>query len=76
MYLGLCRVHCNQFAIWCARKSSLFAISPKHRAHLFELVADEREGLVDGVCVPGQGHDPLRAGSVADVDLGSTLDAL
>ena len=43
------------------------------KTNLFELVADERECLEDGFCVPGHRHDSLRAAPVADVDLRSTL---
>ncbi len=41
--------------------------------HLLEFVADEREGLVDGLGVARQSHDALRARTVADVDLGAAL---
>ena len=40
---------------------------------LLELVADERERLVDGVRVSGDGDDALGARAVADVDLGAAL---
>lgn len=42
--------------------------------YLFKLFADEREGFVDGVGVAGHSHNPLRAGPVADVDLGAALE--
>ena len=42
-------------------------------AHLFKLVADEGEGLVDGVSVSRDGDDALGAGAIADVDLGAAL---
>ena len=41
--------------------------------YLFKLLADHGEGFVDGVDVAGDGHDPLRARAVRDVDLGCTL---
>jgi len=40
---------------------------------LFKLVAYECEGLEDGLCVPGDRHNPLRTTAVAYVDLRSAL---
>ena len=43
------------------------------RPVVFQLLADQVEGLEDGVGVAGHGHDPLRDRSVGNVDLGSGL---
>ncbi len=43
-------------------------------SYLFELVADEGEGLVDRVRVARQSDDALGAGTVANIDLGTALN--
>ena len=53
--------------------SKNYDFNESSKTNLFELVADERECLEDGFCVPGHRHDSLRAAPVADVDLRSTL---
>ena len=43
------------------------------KTDLFELVADEGEGLENGLTGAGDCDNPLRTGPVCDVDLGPAL---
>lgn len=45
----------------------------RRRTHLLQFVRDHGESSEDAVCGAGDGDDPLRAGTLGDVDTGAAL---
>lgn len=52
---------------------SRYDIRVRHQTYLLQFVCDHGESSEDTVCGAGDGDDPLRAGTLGDVDTSAAL---